>query len=100
MPKRIQRKRTKGWRKPEGAIYIGRGSKWGNPHKMSDYDLLFTAVWRRRRAIQDWILDLNHGRLEYTREDIRRELKGQDVMCWCSLAVECHGDYLLKIANG
>ena len=31
MPKRIQRKRTKGWRKPDGAVYVGRGSKWGNP---------------------------------------------------------------------
>lgn len=31
MPKRIQRKRTKGWRMPEGAIYVGRPSRWGNP---------------------------------------------------------------------
>ena len=31
MPKRIQRKRTKGWRMPEGTIYVGRGSAWGNP---------------------------------------------------------------------
>jgi hypothetical protein len=30
-PQRIQRKRTKGWRMPEGAVYVGRGSKWGNP---------------------------------------------------------------------
>jgi len=30
-PIRIQRKRTKGWRMPEGAIYVGRGSRWGNP---------------------------------------------------------------------
>lgn len=30
-PKRIQRKRTGGWRMPEGAVYVGRGSKWGNP---------------------------------------------------------------------
>lgn len=30
-PKRIQRKRTKGWRMPEGAIYVGRGTIWGNP---------------------------------------------------------------------
>lgn len=30
-PKRIQRKRVKGWRMPEGAVYVGRGSKWGNP---------------------------------------------------------------------
>src|ERR1035437_1021501 len=29
-PKRIQRRRTKGWRMPEGAIYVGRPTKWGN----------------------------------------------------------------------
>lgn len=32
MPCRIQRKRSKGWRMPAGAIYIGRPSKWGNPY--------------------------------------------------------------------
>lgn len=31
MPKRIQRKRTKGWRMPPNTVYVGRGSKWGNP---------------------------------------------------------------------
>lgn len=30
-PQRIQRKRTKGWRMPEGAVYVGRPSRWGNP---------------------------------------------------------------------
>lgn len=30
-PGRIQRRRVKGWRMPEGAVYVGRGSKWGNP---------------------------------------------------------------------
>ena len=30
-PKRIQLRRTKGWRKPEGAIVVSRPSKWGNP---------------------------------------------------------------------
>jgi len=30
-PQRIQRRRTKGWRMPAGAVYVGRGSKWGNP---------------------------------------------------------------------
>lgn len=34
MPERIQRKRTKGWRMPEGAVYVGRGSKWGNPFRV------------------------------------------------------------------
>lgn len=30
-PQRIQRKRTKGWRMPAGAVYVGRPSRWGNP---------------------------------------------------------------------
>jgi hypothetical protein len=34
MPERIQRKRTKGWRMPEGAVYVGRPGKWGNPFKV------------------------------------------------------------------
>lgn len=32
-PKRIQRKRTKGWRMPEGAVYVGRPGKFGNPFR-------------------------------------------------------------------
>ena len=31
MPVRIQRKRSKGWRMPAGAVYVGRPGKWGNP---------------------------------------------------------------------
>jgi hypothetical protein len=31
MPNRIQRSRTKGWRMPDGAIYVGRPTRWGNP---------------------------------------------------------------------
>jgi hypothetical protein len=36
VPERIQRRRVKGWRMPEGAVYVGRGSKWGNPFKYRD----------------------------------------------------------------
>jgi len=32
---RIQRKRTKGWRMPEGAVYVGRPTKWGNPFALT-----------------------------------------------------------------
>lgn len=31
MPKRIQRKRTKGWQMPVNALYVGRPTEWGNP---------------------------------------------------------------------
>lgn len=39
-PQRIQRRRTKGWRMPENTVYVGRGSRWGNPFKAGE----FTAV--------------------------------------------------------
>lgn len=41
-PKRIQRQRTKGWRMPEGAVYVGRPSKWGNR-------------WHVRKARRSWL---------------------------------------------
>ena len=36
MPKRIQRKRTRGWRAKAGALYVGRPTKWGNPFFVID----------------------------------------------------------------
>lgn len=36
MPKRIRRQRTKGWKMPEGAVYVGRGSRWGNPFRVGE----------------------------------------------------------------
>ncbi len=33
-PKRIQLRRTRGWRMPEGAIKVDRTTKWGNWYKV------------------------------------------------------------------
>lgn len=33
-PKRIQLRRTKGWRKPEGAVVVARPTRWGNPFRV------------------------------------------------------------------
>ena len=54
MPKRIQRKRTKGWRMPDCAIYVGRPTKFGNPFNVTDdrtnaeavfaYDAVFEKI--------------------------------------------------------
>jgi hypothetical protein len=30
-PLRVQRRRTKGWEMPDGAIYVGRPTMFGNP---------------------------------------------------------------------
>jgi hypothetical protein len=36
-PQRIQRKRVKGWKMPPNTVYVGRGSKWGNPFRVVQY---------------------------------------------------------------
>ncbi|WP_116996339.1 DUF4326 domain-containing protein [Desertimonas flava] len=33
-PRRIRLRRTKGWRKPDGAVVVARPSRWGNPFRL------------------------------------------------------------------
>ncbi|WP_197739812.1 DUF4326 domain-containing protein [Pedobacter sp. BS3] len=37
IPVRVQRKRVKGWKIPENTVYVGRGSRWGNPFRVIQY---------------------------------------------------------------
>lgn len=87
MPKRIQRKRTKGWRMPENTVYVGRPTKWGNPHVCEN----------PHEAVEKFEYTLEFGGyLSYT--DIE-ELRGKDLACWCSLDKPCHADILLDLVN-
>ncbi|MBO0882015.1 MAG: DUF4326 domain-containing protein, partial [Mycobacterium sp.] len=36
---------------------------------------------------------------DYPRDQIRAELRGHDLACWCPLEQPCHADVLLAIAN-
>ena len=125
-PKRIQRKRTKGWRMPEGAVYVGRPGKWGNPIYVR-VDIDDPNRWW---IVQDdpegghTELDWHHGKTDalgaaadqfaddLTSGDplgaagaypnaatIRAELAGHDLACWCPLDQPCHADVLLELAN-
>jgi hypothetical protein len=76
---------------PKGAIVVSRPTKWGNPYK-PDKMSRATAVAAYRR-------DLLGGKLRVGVEDARRELKGHDLACWCSLDGPCHADVLLEVAN-
>ncbi|NKR75812.1 DUF4326 domain-containing protein [Rhodococcus hoagii] len=111
MPQRIQRKRTKGWRMPEGAVHVGRPSKCGNPFDyrvtMSDDEIsaaearqFVTDAYRDRLADSDRHPGdpLYEGAPTYG--EIRSELAGKDLACWCPLDQPCHADVLLEITNG
>lgn len=92
MLKRIQRKRTKGWRMPPNTVYVGRGSKWGNPFTVEKYG--------REGAVDMFIQYVGHPNspLEFEPEDIR-ELIGKNLACWCREDQHCHGDFLLSYAK-
>ena len=47
-PKRIQRKRTRGWRLPEGAVAVTRPTFWGNPFPVGAWvKVVPRGYWRR-----------------------------------------------------
>ena len=76
---------------PTGAISIVRPGRYGNPFKVIDGDVA--------QAILDFEVALLNGSLKITLEDVRKNLAGRDLACWCAEGSICHGDILLKYAN-
>lgn len=141
-PKRIQRLRTKGWTMPDGAVYVGRPTRWGNPftvERVPNWPRWAGAVpWRVMADGREWdwpegdprtpvvyesrahgndylkrkatalavhLFEIHTGPMgsyEYDAEtlaDLRADLAGRDLACWCPLDQPCHADVLLEIAN-
>jgi hypothetical protein len=119
-PKRIQLRRTKGWRKPDGAIVVSRPTKWGNPFRVGEmaqhwhraaswpnemYIDTHTiiraeqAVGLYRRLIVEPTEHRFHGFTAPTVDEVRADLAGHDLACWCPLDQPCHADVLLDLAN-
>lgn len=90
MPRRFQRSRQKGAHLPAGVVVVSRPTKWGNPHPLSV---------GRPEAVRRYRRDLLAGRLAVQVDDVRRELGGRDLACYCPLDGPCHADVLLEIAN-
>lgn len=99
MPKRIQRKRTKGWKMPDGAVYVGRPTIFGNPYRVGDglCETPEQAVERYREWIEDGTCYV--GDFVPPTEEQLEELRGKDLCCWCREGAVCHADVLLEIAN-
>lgn len=84
--KRIQRKRSKGWRMPPNTVYVGRPSKFGNPYPLSRYGL--EDALQKYKTWVKWKLEDNPHFLD--------ELHGKDLACWCPLDKPCHADILIE----
>jgi hypothetical protein len=90
MPQRFQRSRRKGARLPADAVVVSRPTRWGNPHPLE---------LGRQEAVRRYREDLLAGRLMISVEDVRRELRGHDLACYCDLDEPCHADVLIEVAN-
>lgn len=114
MPKRIQRMRSKGWKMPPDAVYVGRPTIFGNPWTMagvrawlksvnvtetySDRDRAENLVMNYRLWVEGGLPVTMNGRLSEIRRRLS-ELRGKDLACWCKPDMPCHADVLLELAN-
>ena len=124
--KRIQRKRTKGYKLPPNTVCINRPLKWGNPLKLVG-DMIYVDAGYRRKTFDKWVYlkrgDINDLLYLYSRllkynlsfaerrnKDLvywserfleldTEELRGKNLACFCATDKPCHGDILLKHAN-
>lgn len=99
-PKRIQRKRTRGWKMPRNTVYVGRPTKWGNPFLIGQtYPYAHSPALTRQQTIELFEDYLKNEFLGIQIKDVKRELRGKNLACWCPLGEPCHADALLKLAN-
>lgn len=112
-PRRIQRKRERGWKMPSNTIYVGRPTEWGNlwtvglvhcgcrsvgecNHNNFRCETAAEAVEMFRKWITGELAQQSTTKLA---ERARQELRSKNLACWCDLNKPCHADVLLEIAN-
>ena len=74
----------------EGEVYIGRGTKWGNPYVIGADGDRTTVIKKYKRWLfmeATWLVF-----------EARAELRNRSLVCWCA-PEPCHGDVLNHIAN-
>jgi len=105
-PVRLQRSRAKGARLSAQnglpIVCVSRPSRYGNPFS----DALRTARGPDKSAIRaaavrrfEHALLAGDGSLPFTLAEVRRDLRGKNLACWCPLDGPCHADVLLAFAN-
>lgn len=84
---------------PAGAVYVGRGTRFGNPHKVDRPCVLCSGAVHTLTESRDLFRAYlaEHPGLVVR---ARAELAGRDLACWCKLDTAwCHGDDWVALAN-
>lgn len=79
------------------SVYIGRGSKWGNPFSHLPNTKAKYVVNSREEAIKKFEEYILNGEGKHLLNDLY-ELKGEVLGCFCK-PKSCHGDVLVKLLN-
>ena len=90
------------------AKLVTRPGKWGNPFSIDDvaarYSLDRTAAQAKAVAMAgEWLRGQLDKKLSPgpapSRGEIRAELAGHNLACWCKPGTPCHADVLIELAN-
>ena len=80
----------KWWKTDDHFVYIGRGSKWGNPFRIGEHGSRAEVV----EKYQKYVLEGKGCHLQSS----LHELRGKTLVCYCHPQA-CHGDVLAWCAN-
>lgn len=92
---------------PEGAVYVGRPTKWGNPFTTTANmgSRSQPEYWNAEKCVEMFRFTMCRTNrdgivtdFEMTEVDLN-PLRGKDLACWCRLDQPCHADVLLELAN-
>lgn len=87
---------------------VTRPGKWGNPFTIDDTAKAYgiDAEAGQAKAVElcgQWLRGTLDPKLSPgdppSRADIRAELKGHNLACWCRPGTPCHADVLIELAN-
>lgn len=98
----IQQRRVKGWRMPPNTVSVARPGRWGNTYRVGDPDPVTGSPMTAEAAVFWFEADLDpliSASAEAERDEIRKELRGKNLACFCGLDQPCHRSVLLRIAN-
>jgi hypothetical protein len=96
-PKRIQLKRSGGWRMPPNTVKVDRATRYGNPYKVGTVVAADRVIDTTEHAIEAF----RHYATRRLLDDPKwlEDLRGKDLACWCKEGSPCHADVLIKLAN-
>jgi hypothetical protein len=69
-------------------VYIGRGSKWGNPFKIGEHGTREEVIDKYKTYLAE----------KYDLLESLHELDGKTLVCYCKPKA-CHGDVLVELIN-